>query len=159
MSTLLRPTPPVHSNPPPAAGPALAALGRELRYTPCYLPEIAAVYAAAGSLADAPVDLVDLEDLAALELACEADAPREPRLPFAEWIQCQASWFGSQDTAAGRWLAAELTELADLARALCATGPEELDDRREALNRSMRETSFDAFLARESQDFEASLPR
>ena len=58
-----------------------------------------------------------------------------PAKPAAEWVETQASWFRSQRTAAGDWLAAEIQELADLARALHAATPEQFSDRRNTLSR------------------------
>jgi hypothetical protein len=117
-----------------------------LGYPHCNVAEMAEYFAVHGTTAGCEV--VEFEDVADLDAACEADGSGPPpAVPFARWIADQAEHFRRQDTAAGRWLAAELTELADLARALCATGPEELDDRREALDRSMRETSFEALMA------------
>ena len=63
----------------------------------------------------------------------EADAPREPRLPLADWIECQAGWFRSQETSAAAFVAGELQQLAELARVLRAATVEQFVDRREAL--------------------------
>ena len=148
---LLAQTPVVNSNP-PSPGPYLKALGQRLGYPPCNLTEAAEEYARLGTVAGCPADTVYEADVAELDAACAADAPREPRLPLADWIAAQASWFRSQRTAAGDWLAAEVQELADLARALHAATPEQLTDRRSALEQSMRETSFAAFLTQEGGD-------
>jgi hypothetical protein len=128
VTTLLRPPAPVHSNPGP--GPALRSVGFPLGYHSCGLSEAAGHYSEFGSLADC--ESVEAEDAAALELACEAD---DPRLPFGERIAVEADWYRSQHTPDGRFLAAELDELARQARELYADDPETFVDRREALNR------------------------
>jgi hypothetical protein len=133
MTSLLRERTPVHSNPPPSPGPYLRALGLKLGYPQCNLTEAAGDYARLGTVASLVPEAIDLEDVDALETACEADGPREPHVPFPEWIETQASWFRSLGSDAAEWLAAELQQLADLARTLRADTPEQLTDRRDTL--------------------------
>lgn len=64
------------------------------------------------------------------DVLCDLPAPCEPRLPFAEWVSCQASWFRSQGTPAGDWAAAEFDQLAAQARELGAENPGQFDSRR-----------------------------
>jgi hypothetical protein len=59
----------------------------------------------------------------------------EARLTFPEWIALQASALGSHGTPAARWLAGKLDALADQARALQATTPDEFDARDEVMGR------------------------
>ena len=128
--TILHRTPPRVQPEPVRPGPALQAVG---------LVEAAEHYARAGTLAGC--ESVDPEDLDLLQSACDHDhdrgcdhgCPGEPRLPLADWIETQAAWFRSQETDAAAWLAGEMQELADLARALHAATIEQFDDRREAL--------------------------
>jgi hypothetical protein len=165
MTTLLHPPPDVHSNP-VQPGPALRAVGTALNYHSVGLTEAAEYRAEHGTTAGC--ESIDLEDVDALDAACEADAsfdpddlpgvrdarawwaehadgwdaatvPGEPLLPFPDWIECQAGWFRSLSSNAGDWLAAELQQLADLARSLWADTPERLVDRRDAMDRERRD--------------------
>jgi hypothetical protein len=133
--TILHRAPPrVHSNPGHGLepGPTLLAVGRAAGYASCGLTEAAVHHGRYGTTIGCPA--IEPEDSDLLDEACEADGPCEPRLPLAEWAETQASWFRSQRTAAGDWLAAEIQELADLARALHSTTPEQFADRRQAMN-------------------------
>jgi hypothetical protein len=137
MSTLLHAPPPVHSNPPPAEispGPCLRAFGQDLHYPACNLIEAGRHYEAHGTVGGCPV--VEPEDVELLDTACEHDCPAEPRLPLADWIACQASYFRSLESDPAAWLAAEIQELADLAQSLHAATPDQFDGRRAALDGS-----------------------
>ena len=128
MSTLLRPLTPVHSNPLP--GPRIGKVGMSLGYPHCNVAELAVYFAEHGTTLGCEV--VEFEDVLELDAACRADGPQ---LPFAERIAAQADWFRAQDTPDGRFLAAELDELARQARELYADDPETFVDRRDALSR------------------------
>ncbi len=64
-----------------------------------------------------------------LEWHAEAPAPAEPRLPFADLIGVEASYYRSKGTSFGDWMAATLDALASEARFLGATNPADFDDR------------------------------
>jgi len=51
-------------------------------------------------------------------------------LPFDRWIELQAAAYRTEGTTAGAWLAAELDQLALLARHLGVKTPDEFDGRR-----------------------------
>lgn len=90
----------------------------------------------------------------------DGDAP-EPglaALAFAEWIGVQAAWFRSEGTAAGAWLAAEIDELAVLARTLGALDPDQFDGRRDALEYGRSEDLVEAGYTRGLADGRASAP-
>ena len=151
MTTLLRPPAPVHSNP-PEVGPYVRELGYRLGYNTTALLEAGRHFETAGTLADCPV--VEPEDVELLDESFDLDGPREPLLSFPDWIETCASYYRSLGSDAADWLAAEIQELADLARALHAATPDQFDGRRAALSRSERNAEFDAFM-RADADAEA----
>jgi hypothetical protein len=65
----------------------------------------------------------------------EDDLPNlDAALPFAEWVDAQADFYGNLGTPAGRWLAGQIRELADLARLLNAATPDQFDGRLRAMD-------------------------
>jgi hypothetical protein len=107
------------------------ALGLALGYPACNLADAAAHHAAHSTVAGCPV--VDPEDVELFDESFDLDGPREPLVSFPDWIQGCASYYRSLGSDAADWLAAEIQELADLARLLNAVSPEQLLDRRAAL--------------------------
>lgn len=78
----------------------------------------------------------------------EAIEPAAGFVPFADWLDAQASYFRSRHTSAAAWLAGELAHLAGLARGLgCETGWE-LDGRRVDLD-------ADRLAAKRAEGYEA----
>jgi hypothetical protein len=61
--------------------------------------------------------------------APEPDAPGEPRLPMADWIEVQASLIRLNGSDLADWLADQIDLLARECRGLRATTPAEFDDR------------------------------
>ena len=59
----------------------------------------------------------------------DGDPPVEGLITFQEWIQIEADRIRRRGSSASLWLAGRLDELADLARQLSASCPEEFDAR------------------------------
>src|SRR4051794_22416237 len=78
-----------------------------------------------------PLELVDPladDDSPGLD---DLPAPSEPRVPFAQWLADQASYYRSLGTEAGAFVAELIQGTAEMARSLKAASPAEYEARLE----------------------------
>jgi hypothetical protein len=77
-------------------------------------------------------DATDHDDMALLDLVRGGfmdDAPGEPLLPFADWLEVQGQVIRLKGSPTASWLAAKVDELAGWARRLEAASPADFDAR------------------------------
>lgn len=67
----------------------------------------------------------------------EPDAPGEPRLPMADWIEVQASLVRLNGSNLAEWLAGKMDDLAEQVRSLDAETPDQFESRSEVMARDI----------------------
>jgi hypothetical protein len=76
-----------------------------------------------------PADAAEAADLLNQGDAGDAEPPSDARMPFADWLACQASWYRSFGTEAADYLAGLIDGHAGWARTLGAQSPADLAER------------------------------
>ncbi len=71
--------------------------------------------------------------------------PSDCRVPFSQWLDGCASYYRGQGGSAAEWLADRIAELADMARTLKASSPDDYEARLEVLGDS--DEFLDAYAA------------
>lgn len=69
----------------------------------------------------------------------EPDAPGEPTLPMADWIEVQGSLVRLNGSNLAEWLAGKMDDLAEQVRSLDAETPDQFDARAEVMARDIAE--------------------